>query len=123
MCECREQEPLHQCTTSALPGYLSIKSDYTKLSRIIPSPTHVLREPTKNEMYCIYVAFEGKVPRNDDEQFDYVCPTEQVFYTTREKRRKRKKRQDICKSVRTLNEEWLFDTGATSCHTKQALTF
>jgi hypothetical protein len=30
-----------------------------------------------------------------------------------EKRSKRKKSQDICKSVRTLNEEWLFDTGAT----------
>jgi hypothetical protein len=25
----------------------------------------------------------------------------------------RKKSQDICKSVRTRNEEWLFDTGAT----------
>jgi hypothetical protein len=59
------------------------------------------------------MAFEGKVPRNDDVQFDYVCPTEQVFYTTTEKPRKRKKSQDICKSVCTLNKEWLLDTGAT----------
>jgi hypothetical protein len=99
--------------SSVLPGYLSIRLDYTNLSHIIPSPTQVLREPTKNELYCIYVAFEGMVPRKDDEQFDYVCPTEQVFYTTMEKRRKRKKSQDSCKSERTLNEEWLFDTGAT----------
>jgi hypothetical protein len=49
----------------------------------------------------------------DDEQFHYVHPMEQVFYTTMEKRRKRQKSQYICKSVRTLNEEWLFDTGAT----------
>jgi hypothetical protein len=38
---------------------------------------------------------------------------EQVFYTTSEKRCKHKKSQDISKSVRTLNEQWLFDTGAT----------
>jgi hypothetical protein len=83
---------------------------------MIPSPTQVLREPTKNEMYCVYLVLEGKVPWSEDEQFDYICPMEQVFYTTTEKRRKRKKSQDICKSIRTLNEEWLFDTGATTVH-------
>jgi hypothetical protein len=67
--------------TSVLPGYLSIKSEYTKLSCIIPSPTQVLCEPTKNEMYCVDVAFEGKVPWNNDKQFVYLRPTEQVFYT------------------------------------------
>jgi hypothetical protein len=51
--------------------------------------------------------------RTTTKQFDYVHPTEQVFYTTMEKRRKCKKSQDTCKSVGTLNEEWLFDTGAT----------
>jgi hypothetical protein len=99
--------------TSVLPGYLSIKSEYTKLSCMIPSPTQILREPTKNKMYCVYVAFEGKVPQNEDKQFNYNRPMEQVFYTTMEKTRTRKKSQDICKSVHTLNEEWLFDTGAT----------
>jgi hypothetical protein len=38
----------------------------------------------KDKMYCVYVAFDGKVPWNDDEQFNYVCPMEQVFYTTTE---------------------------------------
>jgi hypothetical protein len=99
--------------TALLPGYLSIKSEYTKLSRMTLSPTQILREPTKNEMYCVYMESEGKVTRNDDKQLNYVRPTEQEFYTTTEKRRKRKKSQDICKSVRTLNEEWLFSAGAT----------
>ena len=44
---------------------------------------------------------------------DYVRPTEQVYVTTIAKRSKRKISQDICKSVRTNTEEWLFDTGAT----------
>jgi hypothetical protein len=99
--------------TSVLPGYLSTKLVYTKLSRIIPCPNAGLREQTKNEMYCVYVAFECKVPSNNDEQFDYVCPSEQVFCATTEKRRERKKIQEICTSVHTLNEERLFDTGAT----------
>jgi hypothetical protein len=94
-------------STSVLPGYLSIKSEYTKLSCMIPSPRQVLREPTKNEMYCVYVAFEGKVLRTDDKHFDYVHPMEQKNYVNVKRARK------FCKSVRTLNKEWLFDTGAT----------
>jgi hypothetical protein len=74
-----------------LPGYLSIGLEYTKLSRMIPSPMQVVSEPTKNEMYCIYVAFEGKVPHHDDEKFENICPTEQVFHTTTEKTQKLKK--------------------------------
>jgi hypothetical protein len=70
-------------------------------------------EPMKNEMYFVYVAFEGKVPWNDDEQFNYICPMEQVFNTTTENPHKHKKSQEICKLVCTPNEEWLFDTGAT----------
>jgi hypothetical protein len=73
----------------------------------------ILREPTKNEMYCVYVVFEGKVPWNNNKQFDYVCPMKQVFDTMMENSRKRKKSQEICKSACTLSEEWLFDTGAT----------
>jgi hypothetical protein len=61
----------------------------------------VLREPTKIEMYCVYATLECKVPSNNDEKFDYVCPTEQVLYATTEKRRERKKIQEICKSVCT----------------------
>jgi hypothetical protein len=73
--------------TSVLPGSWSIGSEYTKLSRIIPSPKQILREPKKNEKYCFYVAFEGRVPWNDNEQF--------MFHTTMEKPCKRKKSQDI----------------------------
>jgi hypothetical protein len=53
------------------------------------------------------------VPRDDDEGFDYVHPTEQVYVTTIARRRKHNISQDICKSVRTNTEEWLFDTSAT----------
>jgi hypothetical protein len=50
---------------------------------------------------------------DDDEGYNYVCPTEQVYITMIAERRKRKISQDICKSVRTYTEEWLFNTGAT----------
>jgi Reverse transcriptase (RNA-dependent DNA polymerase) len=99
--------------SSRLPGYLSIKSDYTKLARMIPCPTKDLREPSDGEKYCVYVAFAGLVPREDDELFDYVHPGEQVYVTTTKERRKCRISQDICKSVCTYTEEWLFDTGAT----------
>jgi hypothetical protein len=99
--------------TSALPGHLSIGSEYTKLSCMIPSPTQILCELMKNKKYCIYMTFEGRVPRNDDEQFNYIHPMDQVFYATVEKPHKCKSSQDIGKSVCTHNEEWLFDTGAT----------
>jgi hypothetical protein len=59
------------------------------------------------------MAYGGLVPRDDDEFFDYVCHTEQVYVTTTKECRKRRISQDICKSVRTHTEEWLFDTGAT----------
>jgi hypothetical protein len=98
--------------SSRLPGYLSIRSDYTKLASMIPCPSKNLRDPMSGEMYCVYVAYGGMVPSDDEEGFDYVPPTEQVYVTTIAKRRKRKS-QDICKSVRTNTEEWLFDTGAT----------
>jgi hypothetical protein len=99
--------------SSRLQGYLSIGSDYTKLTQMIPCPTKNLRDPTDGEKYCVYVAYGGLVPHEDDEFFDYVCPTEQVYVTTTTERSKRKIRQDICKSVRTHTEEWLLDTGAT----------
>jgi hypothetical protein len=99
--------------SSRLPGYLSIWSDYTKLARMIPCPSKNLRDPTDGEMHCMYVAYRGMVPRDDDEGFDYVCPTEQVYVTTIAKCRKLKISQDICKSACTNTEEWLFDTGAS----------
>jgi hypothetical protein len=55
---------------SRLPGYLSIKLDYTKLARMIPYPTKDLREPSDGEKYCVYVAFAGHVPSEDDKLFD-----------------------------------------------------
>jgi hypothetical protein len=56
--------------SSRLPGYLSNYSEFMKLERIIPSPTQVLREPRNVEKYCIYMAVEGCVPRNEDEHSD-----------------------------------------------------
>jgi hypothetical protein len=100
--------------SSHLPGYLSIKLDYTKLARMIPCPTKDLREPSDGETYCMYVAFAGHVPQEDnDEPLDYVHPGEQVYVTTTKERHKRKISQDICKSVCMYTEEWLFNTGAT----------
>jgi hypothetical protein len=108
-CECREQEPLHQCSTRVFKYWIGVH----QIVLYDTSPTQILSEPTKKDKYCIYVAFEGKVPWNDDEQFDCVCPMDQVFYTATEKACKCKKSQDICKSVCTPKEEWLLDTGAT----------
>jgi hypothetical protein len=99
--------------SSRLPGYLSIESDYTKLARMIPCPTKDLHETRDGEKYCVYVAFAGHITHKDDKLFDYIRPREQVYVTTTEERHKRRISQDICKSVRTYTEEWLFDTGAT----------
>jgi hypothetical protein len=96
-----------------LPEYLSIKSDYTKLARMIPCPMKDVREPSDGVNYCVYVAFAGHVPREDYKLFDYICPGEQEYITTTEECRKHRMSQDICKSLRTYTEEWLFDTGAT----------
>jgi hypothetical protein len=80
---------------------------------MIPCPPKNLCDPTDGERYCVYVTYGGLVPREDDECFDYVRPTEQVYITMTKEHHKRKISQDICKSVRTHTEEWLFDTGAT----------
>jgi hypothetical protein len=80
---------------------------------MIPCPSKNLCDPTDGEVYCVYVAYGGMVPRDDDEHFNYVRPTEQVYVTTIAKRHKSYISQDICKSVHTNTEEWLFDTGAT----------
>jgi hypothetical protein len=77
-------------------------------------PTKDLRESCDGEKYCVYVAFGGHVPREDDDKpLDYIRPGEQVYVTNTEEYRKCKISQDICKSVRTHSEEWLFYTGAT----------
>jgi hypothetical protein len=99
--------------SSCLPGYLSIRLDYTKLAHMIPCTSKNLRDPTDGEKYCVYVAYGGMVPHKDDKFFDYVRPTEQVYVTTTAERHKRKISQDICKSVCTNTEEWLFDTCTT----------
>jgi hypothetical protein len=52
---------------SRLPGYLSIGSDYTKLTRMIPCPTKNLRDPTDGEKYYVYMAYGGLVRHEDDE--------------------------------------------------------
>jgi hypothetical protein len=79
-----------------------------KLERIIPSPAQVLR--MNGEKYCIYMAFEGRVPRNKDKHSDYVRLMEQVFHVTASSPSKHKRCEDICKSVCTTTEEWFFDT-------------
>jgi hypothetical protein len=43
--------------SSRLPGYLSIRLDYTKLARMIPCPSKNLCDPTDGEKYCVYVAY------------------------------------------------------------------
>jgi hypothetical protein len=77
------------------------------MEHIISSPTQILREPMNKEKYCIYVAFEGRVSRNEDEHSDYFCPMEKMFHVTVSIPCKFKKSQDICKSVCTNTEEWL----------------
>jgi hypothetical protein len=72
-----------------------------------------LREPSDGEKYCVYVAFAGHVPSEDDKLLDYIRPGEQVYVTTTKEHHKRRTSQDICKSVSTYTEEWLFYTGAT----------
>jgi hypothetical protein len=68
---------------------------------------------TYGEKYCMNVAYRGMVPRKDDKFFDNIRPKEQVYVTLNEELCKHKISQDICKSVRTHTEEWLFDTGLT----------
>jgi hypothetical protein len=80
---------------------------------MIPCPLKDLRDSSDGEKYCMYVAFAGHVPHEDDQLFDYICPGEQVYVTTTEEHHKRKISQDICKSVHTYTEEWLFNTGTT----------
>jgi hypothetical protein len=103
--------------STMLPGYLSLGASYTKIERIVPSPTKILREPMPNEKYCIYAAFGGNTPAKSevsDEQYDYVppahviCAADLVFI---DHKRKYKKKSKDFKSVRT--EEWLFDSGAS----------
>jgi hypothetical protein len=60
--------------SSRLPGYLSIRSDYTKLACMIPCPTKNLRDPTDGEKYCVYVAYGGLVPRKDGKFLNYISP-------------------------------------------------
>jgi hypothetical protein len=43
--------------SSGLPGYLSIRSDYTKLTRMIPCSSKNLHDPTDGEKYYVYVAY------------------------------------------------------------------
>jgi hypothetical protein len=80
---------------------------------MIPCPTKSLCDPIDGEKHWVYVAYGGLVPSEDDEFFDYVCPTEQAYVTMTEENCKHKISQDICMSVRTHTEEWLFDTGAS----------
>jgi hypothetical protein len=57
-----------------LPGYLSLGTSYTKIERIVPSPTKILREPMPNER-CIYAAFGGNNAEKSevlDMQYDHV---------------------------------------------------
>jgi hypothetical protein len=92
--------------SSRLPGYLSIKLDYTKLARMIPCPTKDSLEPSDGEKYCAYVAFAGHVLREEDKLFDYFCPGEQVYATTTKECCKRRISQDICKSVCTYTIQY-----------------
>jgi hypothetical protein len=66
----------------------------TYLEHIIPSLAQILHEAINDEKHCIYVAFEGRVPWNDDKHFDYIHPMEQVLPVTVSTRRKCKKSQE-----------------------------
>jgi hypothetical protein len=52
--------------STMLPDYLSLGTSYTKIERIVPSPTKILREPMPNEKYCIYAAFGGNTPAKSE---------------------------------------------------------
>jgi hypothetical protein len=51
---------------------------------MIPCPMKDLRDSCDGEKYCVYMAFAGHVPLEDDEHFDYVRPGEQVYVTATE---------------------------------------
>jgi hypothetical protein len=57
-------------------GYLLLRSNYSMLPRMVPNPNCVLvlRNPEENEKHVLYVAFEGKIPKEDagtDDGFNY----------------------------------------------------
>jgi hypothetical protein len=87
-----------------LPGYLSLGTSYSKIERIVPSPTKILREPMPNEKYCIYAAFGGNTPTKSevsDEQYDYIppvnviCAADQVFIDRKRKYKKKSKDSNL----------------------------
>ena len=42
--------------STLVPGYLSLRSNYSALHRMVPNPNKVLRDPVENEKYALYVA-------------------------------------------------------------------
>jgi hypothetical protein len=61
--------------STMLPGYLSLGTSYTKIERIVPSPTKILREPMPHEKYCIYTAFGGSTPEINYRRVVRLCTT------------------------------------------------
>jgi hypothetical protein len=113
--------------STLVPGYLSLRSIYSTIHRMVPNPNKVLHGPVENEKYELYIAIEGRVPKQSSDTgagFDYYgeeSDMEEVnatigYYTDHSRRGKRSRSgtisEDIRKSVR-ITEEWLFDSGAT----------
>jgi hypothetical protein len=112
-----------------VPGYLSLRLNYSTLHRIIPNPNKLLRDPVENEKYALYVAFEGKLPKEESSGtgagFDYYEEESDMedevnatigYYEDSSRRGKRTRSGTISEDARKsvcITEEWLFDSGAT----------
>jgi hypothetical protein len=94
---------------------------------MVPNPNKVLRDPVENKKYAMYVAFEGKLPKENSgigAGFDYYeeeSDMEEVnatiaYYEDNSRHGKRTRSgtisEDTRKSVRNI-EEWLFDSEET----------
>jgi hypothetical protein len=68
------------------------------LACMIPSPMKTLCELMISEKYCIYVALERCVPRNDNKHYDFIRPMDQGFLVTTDTRHKRKRARTFVSS-------------------------
>jgi hypothetical protein len=60
--------------STLVPGYLSLRSNYSTLHRMVPNPNKLLRDPVENKRYALYIAFKGKLPKENSGTgagFDY----------------------------------------------------
>jgi hypothetical protein len=113
--------------STLVSGYLLLLLNYSTLHCMIPNPNKVLCDPVENEKYALYIAFEGKLPKENSgtgagfDYYDKESDTEEVnatigYYEDNSRRGKHTCSgtisEDTRKSVQ-ITEEWLFDSGAT----------